>query len=1482
MNRVGSASSRSPSTPSNNVEGSWQLDLPDEDGNRRVVYLSSKHGEMDPLVFSTLIPRNLPDHLISDITIQAIRHAPTRILPNILGLLSCTYTRETMQRRSKVTSQLEEIAVVDISLLRRVVSSEGKSVCGCVFKKGDLVWTCRNCAKDPTCVQCDPCFRKSNHKGHEVYFHRAGGDSGCCDCGDPEAWSKQGNCTDHQCKSADHDPSAQFPGELKRSFGAVVQGILTITAEYAIIATRGLESFDNNIVLQLMERFLPMNNLVARVHNDDVHTFDQVIQALRSFGMNEAEARHMTEKVDKDGAAKVLADLPNSDRLRSAHQKLKENAKLIFSIIPEEIFALEEKIMVALKWACGLGFMSEGFRRLICLEFFKEVGTTESHSIPILDKQPYQQWRLCDAFADGDTIAAQFPSEITQVDSIEMLHLMLSGRCSVSSTNLAGSYPEEEIDYSKETEFKERVRYPFNYCHRNILSILSMATPFLSLPLKKWLHDVIMRFQHDRLFKSGFSQIITTIYPSLAMLYCRHYGVSDDSIFRTTVQLYTAHSVVDQMSSSGALHRILPEGRNRHLTITTMLANTLYAILADLGKEDQKVIARLRVEGTTPLSDNNSHHKERAFLTHHSIRTNRVSVVCRDFEYLTSNSFFCTKMLLNEINPGTVESWIDVCRMIQELDKYQRLTAHHVENEDDVWQYGANLAIEVETVTTHLISNSLLDPSLSSIENEFHGSNGSAQGSSEKMEQEEPSESLSFDTLQQMRENALVMVTKKTVGAVLDYYKNLQQEVDTTHNIAGDITLTRLPFQVSKDSISVHIPLHRFYLKSFMYAAYGNVSCQGALSCIRCLPNSSKRILFDWPLRCLSFSSQVTLQMWRRNGYAVGNLAFNYGRIPLSRALRDLDLLAMQIAILTNSSVDRILLMMADRFEILQLIDSLQEYESDRLCEYRPKLISEFLRTLIHIFTYLPVALLENSSSTYPVSVEGIERAVKREVFHQVLSGNNSLSSLAKVKAMVGQSQRTVSDHMLLNAVNDLCQSRAAGDASANMSGNPGNSAGGEEGTKLQLLDNSFRFFDPEYINMSSKNALPSCDRVRDRMKAMGTTLSSLNAGSAYHDNPFVPLFQIDALPLPHRDFTTVRELLATNQRFVEILHRCMQISWNNSESSAGFNRSSIIGRVIHLVTLQIHQHTINPQSFSLASIYCENNQAGWSLLHDLCLTWQKGIFKDDILYHQGLGFVLHHLSLNVSGIDEIVHRYGFTRIIGESVEDEKKRLRKEAQAKALEETKRKAEEAMKLFGSEMSDDDDDGDENTGIADFGGGTVMDTEDCIGESFSAKKIKLAETCIVCREKDKENDAMGYLCFLQTSNVNKNTLLNRTELVDPLSKVYRVTALDGCICRSERSEASASVGFIPYNESVVVEERKECWMRISAPHSGWIKLFRFRPTHQPALGINSTAKRSPFIVNVLHPVKDFLFNKSGGTRVHSKRKSNLHSELVLMFH
>ncbi|MCO5565535.1 hypothetical protein L7F22_019209 [Adiantum nelumboides] len=74
--------------------------------------------------------------------------------------------------------------------------------CGHVFKKGEAIYRCRDCALDDTCVLCAPCFNASNHEGHDIVFSVSNSSGGCCDCGDEEAWTKRICCLYHDAGDA--------------------------------------------------------------------------------------------------------------------------------------------------------------------------------------------------------------------------------------------------------------------------------------------------------------------------------------------------------------------------------------------------------------------------------------------------------------------------------------------------------------------------------------------------------------------------------------------------------------------------------------------------------------------------------------------------------------------------------------------------------------------------------------------------------------------------------------------------------------------------------------------------------------------------------------------------------------------------------------------------------------------------------------------------------------------------------------------------------------------------------------------------------------------------------------------------------------------------------------------------------------------------------------------------------------------------------
>jgi len=110
------------------------------------------------------------------------------------------------------------------------------TACGHIFKSGESTYACKTCQADDTCVLCSRCFECSDHEGHQVYISVSPGNSGCCDCGDKEAWKRDVQCSIHthtdedapRQSGKDKGPAAQqgsqVPAEIVEAIRTTVAG----------------------------------------------------------------------------------------------------------------------------------------------------------------------------------------------------------------------------------------------------------------------------------------------------------------------------------------------------------------------------------------------------------------------------------------------------------------------------------------------------------------------------------------------------------------------------------------------------------------------------------------------------------------------------------------------------------------------------------------------------------------------------------------------------------------------------------------------------------------------------------------------------------------------------------------------------------------------------------------------------------------------------------------------------------------------------------------------------------------------------------------------------------------------------------------------------------------------------------------------------------------------------------------------------------
>ncbi|MCJ1406172.1 hypothetical protein MMC19_000237 [Ptychographa xylographoides] len=141
--------------------------------------------------------RDLPDDFNNRYTKEA-RQALLRIL--FKGLVSGKDDYLTVLFKNNVPSKEEDWILRDaqgaVDGSEYTETARGKP-CGHIFKSGEATYRCRTCTSDDTCVLCSKCFEASDHTGHMVYISISPGNSGCCDCGDVEAWRLPVNCAIH-------------------------------------------------------------------------------------------------------------------------------------------------------------------------------------------------------------------------------------------------------------------------------------------------------------------------------------------------------------------------------------------------------------------------------------------------------------------------------------------------------------------------------------------------------------------------------------------------------------------------------------------------------------------------------------------------------------------------------------------------------------------------------------------------------------------------------------------------------------------------------------------------------------------------------------------------------------------------------------------------------------------------------------------------------------------------------------------------------------------------------------------------------------------------------------------------------------------------------------------------------------------------------------------------------------------------------------
>lgn len=831
----------------------------------------------------------------------------------------------------------------------------------------------------------------------------------------------------------------------------------------------------------------------------------------------------------------------------------------------------------------------------------------------------------------------------------------------------------------------------------------------------------------------------------------------------------------------------------------------------------------------------------------------------------------------------------------------------HVEQEDERWQDAATLILELESVSGNIVSRALLDqvfaeerPTTASVASTASSSSSNSSSSNAASYTAPITSPYDKEQLARMREKAVGLCVHRVLHAISEWVATLPAEdgrlsteprrtfmglsVDEYYCVEQNPSYPIPDVRgASSLPVSVHLPLHRMLGKLVHFAACGGVDLSEVVAAVRGMSPLQMSRLVEHPLRCLAFAAQVSAGMWRRNGYSVANLAYNYGRVPLSKSLRDMDIVALQVAVLALGH-DAFLATLAARFELLNTFNHTYCSGSSALnagyppaswaaipkamntLEYHPVLLAEMLRLLITLITYVPTSLLESFPSSTQQS-EGWRRMLKREVVHQVLAGVQTVGQLHKIKVLVG-SIRTVSDAMLMAVVDETCARRSDEEGSAKI---------------LSLKPESFAFFDPEFPDLPMQQQAAACERAREHVKSQVAARSDPVA--------FIPLVSAQYLPVPHKDFATVRQVLYCPAMF-RLLELCISKRFANAAGSNASGPSSLatLSRAVHLLSLQVvcagdladpasarnlpyFRRAFSPEQNSDTERTTEVivQGCGVAMLTQLAALWQAGDLQDDLLYHEGLGWALKQIYTHSTAGRELLQSKGVSfQSAGAKGDSAAAKLAKQkaAQQRAIEEAKRRTASAMAAFSGDMSsDEDEDGEDDTAGDGIVAGRDSSGAVCIKGTAGGKHDDALPECIVCR--DKKDVPLGYLCFLQPSNLMRNAHLRSPDCPDLLN-TFRVVAINGCKIFAQPNEDAAVLGVLPQGVHVLSENREGRWLHLKAPQKGWCSLYcnAEDAVNPPDASSAAPAMGGKMVVNV-HPVADLQFTKHGGSRLHGKR-------------
>ena len=263
--------------------------------------------------------------------------------------------------------------------------------CGHIFKYGEATYRCRTCTLDDTCVLCSRCFDASDHTDHLVNVNISPGNSGCCDCGDAEAWRIPVHCTIHDAEMSNTAGKRKqvppLPDELMESIKVTIGRAIDYMCDVISCSPEQLRLQKTEDTIRQDERLShlaskwyeeaedPNPEFALVLWNDEKHTVDEVqTQVARACKERLKFGRDRANETDDIGRSVLKYSKDISKLLQCA--KVIEEIKVTVTIRSSRDTFREQMCGTIIEWlvdivGCSISQDDDILRHVICEELLK-------------------------------------------------------------------------------------------------------------------------------------------------------------------------------------------------------------------------------------------------------------------------------------------------------------------------------------------------------------------------------------------------------------------------------------------------------------------------------------------------------------------------------------------------------------------------------------------------------------------------------------------------------------------------------------------------------------------------------------------------------------------------------------------------------------------------------------------------------------------------------------------------------------------------------------------------------------------------------------------------------------------------------------------------------------------------------------------------------------------------------------------------------